>query len=98
MEDSEVVALFREVQAVTPNKQIIIYGLSVIKVGQTPEVAWHMWLGMYKSYCMGNSTKDEWFPQLRTILVHLFNEATVEYIDKVYPQGIEVWRDRNGQY
>jgi hypothetical protein len=56
--------------------QFVAYGLSVIETGETP-LNTIDWVSMYKSH------DEVYADRLRKILVHLYGEDTVAYIDRI---------------
>lgn len=94
--DYDVISLYREIAPVQVDKQLIIYAKSAVDVKSSPSLSWDIWLGMFKSYQSGIIVKDEIYEQLRQILVYLFGEETVNFMEKIPLQGLQVWGPKNG--
>lgn len=99
--DYEVVSLYsdsRRVPAEKPDKQIIIYGKSAIEKGlPVPSLSWSVWLSQFKGYQKGLVEKDQWFYDLREILVHLFGEETVSKLESTNLKTMNAWGLGNGK-
>lgn len=95
--DYDVVNLYNRVPAKEPDKQLIIYGKSVIEKDMKPTLKWTVWLSMLKGYQTEMVAKDKWYDTLREILVYLFGDQTVKELVGVKLTNINIWGLGNGK-
>jgi hypothetical protein len=78
--DFNVVELYKDLDAIKPDKQRIIFTTIALRNGKDAGTPWRVLLGMLKYYLVNSGSQDEAYVMLVESLKKLYNEETVEHI------------------